>query len=46
MDESGLSNRIRYEHLPKGLRVLATEGTPKSSNKTERLSYKGECTNA
>ena len=29
-----------------GNTVIATEGTPDSSNKTERFSYKGEWVNA
>ena len=45
IDGYGLSNTARREYLPrrlKGNAVLATEGTPNSSYKTEHFSYKGE----
>ena len=44
MDRRGLSNTAHCEHLPRRV-VLATEGTPNSSNKTKHFSYKGEWTN-
>ena len=42
----GLSNTACREYLPKKTKLIATEGLPGSSNKSECLSYKGEWADA
>ena len=49
LNRCGLSNTAGHEHLPKQSQVnavLATEGLPCSTNKSECFNYKGEWANA
>ena len=41
----GLNNTAYYQRLPKSNVVLATEGLPGSTNKSDHFNFKGEWAN-